>query len=57
MKQVPIDAQALVDKMTLNYAGEIAKKDSQIANLQVTVETLQSQIQKLMEENNNVKND
>lgn len=55
MKQVPIDAQALVDKMTLNYAGEIAKKDSQIANLQVTVETLQVQIQN-MEEQANAKN-
>ena len=57
MEQVPIDAQALVDKMTLNYAGEIAKKDSQIANLQVTVETLQVQIKKLTEENDNVEND
>lgn len=42
-----IDAQELVTQMTTNYANTLAEKDQQIANLQVTVRTLQSKLDQI----------
>ena len=57
MEQVQIDAQKIINQMANDFAIETANKSTLIASQKVTIEQLQSQIQKLTEENNNVKND
>lgn len=39
-----VDAQALINKMTSNYAQAIAVKDQQLAMLQVQIEQLNAKL-------------
>lgn len=52
-----VDAQKIINQMANDFAIETANKSTLIASQKVTIEQLQSQIQKLTEENNDVKND
>lgn len=45
MNNLKIDSQELINQLSANYTQELANKDQLIANLQVTVKTLQRDLQ------------